>query len=173
VIRTATREARTAARLNARLREIPNLVLMFLEPYDRAREAELTSRGFLARLFLAMGAVGLGLAALGVYSVLAYAVSRRMREFAVRVALGAEPRMLRTLVLHDGLIMLLAGIGAGAFAALVASRLLDAVLVAVLPSDVVSLLASEAVLLVVGLAAALGPARRAARANPLDILRAV
>lgn len=173
LIRTATRDARTAAQLHARLREMPDLALMFLEPYDRAREAELASRGFLAKVFVGMGAVALGLAALGLYGVLAYAVGRRTREFAVRIALGAEPAALLRMVLHDGLVMLLAGIGAGAFAALAASRLLDAVLIAVLPSDVTSLVLCEVVLLVVGLASALGPARRAMRADPMAILRAV
>lgn len=88
----------------------------------------------------------------------------------MRIALGAEPRQLFRMVMHDGFVMLLAGIGVGAFGALTASKLLDAVLTNVLPSDVVSLVACEAVLVVVGLAAALSPARRAVRANPLDIL---
>jgi ABC-type antimicrobial peptide transport system permease subunit len=123
-------------------------------------------------MFVGMGAVALGLAALGLYGVLAYAVTRRMREFAVRIALGAEPRRLLKMVLYDGFVMLLAGIGIGAFAALMASRWLDSVLIAVLPSDVVTLVISEAVLITAGVGAALVPARRASRANPLDILRA-
>jgi putative ABC transport system permease protein len=76
------------------------------------------------------------------------------------------------MVLHDGFVMLLAGIGVGAFGALLASRMLDSVLIAVLPSDVVTLVISEAVLIAAGLAAAFAPARRASRANPMDILRA-
>jgi len=132
----------------------------------------MTSRGFLAKVFVGMGAVALALAGLGLYGVLAYTVGRRMREFAVRLALGCEPRKLRRMVLHDGFVMLLAGIGFGAFFALAASRWLDAVLIAVLPSDVISLVGCELVLFAVGFAAALAPARRAARANPMDILRA-
>jgi hypothetical protein len=77
------------------------------------------------------------------------------------------------MVMHDGAVMLLAGVGVGAFGALMASRLLDSVLTSVLPSDVISLIACEVVLLGAGFAAAFGPARRAVRANPLDILRAV
>jgi ABC-type antimicrobial peptide transport system permease subunit len=173
LIRTTTRDPRTVFRLQSALRSLPGAARTYVRPFDYSREGELASRGFLAKAFVAMGMVALGLAALGLYGVLAYAVSRRMREFAVRVALGAEPRVLLRMVLHDGLVMLLAGIGAGAFVALAAARLLDAVLIAVLPSDVVSLVLSEAVLITVGLAAALVPARRAARANPLEILRAV
>jgi predicted permease len=173
LIRTTTRDPRTVVRLQSALRSLPGASWTGVRPFDYDREGELVSRDFLARVFVAMGVVALGLAALGLYGVLAYAVSRRMREFAVRVALGAEPRALLRMVLHDGLVMLLAGIGAGAFVALAAARLLDAVLIVVLPSDVVSLVLSEAVLITVGLAAAVVPARRAARANPLEILRAV
>jgi len=172
LVRTASADPKIAARLQARLLEIPGNRAMVI-PYDYERQSDLVSRGFLAKVFVGMGSVALGLAVLGLYGVLAYAVSRRMREFAVRVALGASPSMLRTMVLHDGLVMLLAGVGVGAFVALAAARLLDAVLIAVLPSDVVSLLLSEIVLVGVGLAAALAPARRASRASPLDILRAV
>lgn len=173
LIRTTTRDPRTVLRLQSALRSLPGAAWAWVMPFDYEREGELASRGFLAKVFVAMGAVALGLAALGLYGVLAYAVSRRMREFAVRVALGAEPRTLLRTVLHDGLVMLLAGIGIGAFVALATARLLDAVLIAVLPSDVVSLALSEVVLVAAGLAAAVVPARRAARANPLEILRAV
>jgi predicted permease len=173
VIRAATADLRFATRLQTRLRDIPGVGSTWVQPFDWERQTELVSRAFLAKVFVAMGAVALGLAALGLYGVLAYTVNRRMREFAVRIALGAEAHQLRGMVLHDGAVMLLAGTGVGAFVALAASRYLDAVLVSVLPSDVFALVISEAVLLSVGFAAALAPARRAARANPLDIMRAV
>ncbi len=173
LIRSETTDPAIAACIRARLRQDPQVAGYFMIPYDQARQSEIASRAFLARTFVTMGVMALALAALGMYGVLAYAVSRRMREFAVRVALGAEPSALYRMVLHDGTVMVLAGIGVGAFAALAAARYLDAVLYAILPSDVVSLVASEALLLAVGLAAALAPARRAARADPLAILRAI
>ncbi len=172
VIRTASPDPAVVTVVARRFRQLPG-VSAWIWPWDASHRAELASRGFLAKVFVTMGGVALGLAALGLYGVLAYAVSRRMREFAVRVALGAEPRALLKMVLHDGVVMLLAGTGIGAFIALMASRMLDAVLIAVLPSDVVSLVVSEVVLVGVGLAAAAAPARRASRANPMDILRAV
>lgn len=173
LIRLRTPNARFPAQLQARALALGGrLARFYVRPYEEQRTAELISRRFLANVFVTMGAVALALAALGLYGVLAYAVSRRMREFAVRMALGAEPQVLRRMVLHDGAVMILAGTGVGAFGALAASRMLDQVLVSVLPSDVVSLCLSEAVLLTVGFLAALAPARRAARANPLDILRA-
>lgn len=172
LIRLRTDDPRIAATLASRLKNSLDLTA-YVMPYDYDRRAEIVSRAFLAKVFVGMGAVALGLAALGLYGVLAYAVNRRRREFAVRLALGAEPKTLLKMVLHDGAVMLLAGTGVGAFAALAAARYLDSVLVAVLPSDVIALVLSEAVLLTVGFLAATAPARRAAKANPLDILRAV
>jgi len=140
--------------------------------YTEARDREVVSRIFLAKMFVGTGIVGLALAALGLYGVLAYAVTQRMREFGVRLALGAEDRALRRMVLHDGLVMLLAGIGVGAFGAMAAAFLLTTVLVEVYPVDAISLVVAEALLIGVGLAAAMGPARRAMRADPIEILRA-
>jgi len=172
LFRTMTSDARIGSAVMRRLMELPFIMGGNVYPYDFARQSSIRSRGFLAKLFVGMGAVALGLSSLGLYGVLAYSVSRRMREFAVRIALGAEPKRLLKMVLHDGFVMLLAGIGVGAFAALMASRWLDSVLIAVLPSDVVALVISEAVLISAGLAAAFVPARRASKANPMDILRA-
>lgn len=169
LMRAASPDAQIGTAASTRLREIPGILYAAAWPADYTRRSNIASRGFLARVFVAMGVVALALSALGLYGVLAYAVGRRMREFAVRIALGAEPPRLLRMVLHDGFVMLLAGIGLGAFAALAASRLLDSVLISVLPSDVFSLVASEAVLILTGLAAALAPARRAANANPLVI----
>ncbi len=172
LVRLAEPNPRFTVQLLARLRAA-SIRSYWLRNYEVQRTAELLSRRFLANVFVLMGVIALALAALGLYGVLAYTVSRRMREFAVRVALGAEPPVLRRLVLHDGTVMLLAGTGVGAFVALAANRLLDRVLVSILPSDVISLVLAEAVLLAVGFAAALAPARRATRANPIDIMRAV
>jgi ABC-type antimicrobial peptide transport system permease subunit len=173
VIRTVRRDPRILTQMRRQLRSLPSVGFVQVYSYARARDAEIASRAFLADVFVGMGVIALALAALGLFGVLSYAVTQRMREYGVRLALGAEPRGLFRMVLHDAAVMVLAGIGVGAFLALAASRLLDAVLVAVLPSDVVSLVAAEAVLFAAGFLAALGPARRAARSDPLDILRAV
>ncbi|HEY2805503.1 MAG TPA: ABC transporter permease [Gemmatimonadales bacterium] len=171
VFRSASPDASIIGRVTRQLRQLPRTNVMVF-PFDYFHRTEMASRTFLARVFVTMGVVALGLAALGLYGVLAYAVTRRMREFAVRVALGAEPQGLLRMVLRDGFVMILGGIGVGAFAALAASRYLDSVLISVLPSDVVSLVISEVVLISAGLAAAFAPARRASKANPIDILRA-
>jgi hypothetical protein len=173
LVRSATPDPRVAWRLGRALQRVVPRGWIAVSSFTAARDQTIASRSFLAKVFVGMGAVGLALAALGLYGVLGYAVTQRMREFAVRVALGAGERTLFRLVVHDGLVMLLAGIGTGAFGAMAAAFLLNAVLVEVYPVDVVSLVAAEAVLVGTGLAACMGPASRAARADPIEILRAM
>ena len=172
LVRTATRNPATLSRLRRALRTMP-AARASVHPYTWARDATIASFNFLAKVFVGMGAIGLGLAALGLYGVLAYAVSRRMREFGVRIALGAGPGTLFRMVMRDGLVMLLAGTGIGAFGALSAAYLFNAILFGVYPTDAISLVIAEAVLLTVGLAATIAPARHALRASPMAIIRAV
>ena len=139
-----------------------------IESFDNARLA----RDFLAKLFMAFGGIALGLAAVGLYCLLSFTVAERRRELAVRRALGATGETCVRMVLHDAAIMVLAGTGAGAFLAMWLARVLDSMLYSVFYTDVVVLAMTEGLLLTVALVACLVPARRAARADPLEILRA-
>ncbi len=172
LIRTAGRDPSVTMRLWHTLHSLPGVQGSSIEPFTRMRDATLASFNFFARVFVGMGLLGLGLAALGLYGVLRYTVARRLREFAVRIALGAEPRVLFRTVMRDGLVMLLAGTGLGAFVALSAAYLFNSMLIGVYPTDALSLVAAEALLLTVGLAATAAPALRAMRADPAEILRA-
>jgi putative ABC transport system permease protein len=161
-----------AAPLRRKLQALYPMALAELGPSVSYLESAMAARAFLAQLFVTMGLFALVLAAVGLYGVMAYAVTRRLREFAVRVALGAQRRDLLRAVLRDGLVMTLAGTGLGAFVALWTSFLLENVLEDVYPTDAATLVVAEAVLLGVTLAACLSPAFRAARADPIEILRA-
>jgi predicted permease len=145
---------------------------MYVGSYVAWYESELESRRFLAQLFTTMGAFALILAAVGCYGVLAYAVSVRAREFAVRIALGARRPDVLKAVLHDGLVMTLAGTALGAFVALWAGGMLKGFLEDVPPTDALSLVVAEAVLVGVTILGCLAPALRAMRADPIAILRA-
>lgn len=173
-IRTARADPAIAAAVVTKLKGLGPGFTNGVVPYLAWWEAQVRAQGFLARLFAMMGAFALLLAAVGIYGVLAYAVNQRIREFAVRIAVGAERRDVLKLVLHDGMVMILAGTGLGAFVAFWATGLLTTYLEDqhVLPTDVVTLIAVEAVLIAVGTAATLAPALRAMRADPIEILRA-
>ena len=137
-------------------------------------ESIVASRRLIAIMFSMIGLFALALTAIGVYGILSYTVSQRMREFAMRIALGAQNGDLFEIVWHDALVMVLAGTGIGAFGALAFGPLLGEYwLNHVLPTDVWSLIGAEAVLLLVGLAACIGPVRRAMRADPVELMRAL
>ncbi|MFI5281399.1 MAG: ABC transporter permease, partial [Gemmatimonadales bacterium] len=134
LVRAASRDPRTLVLLRRALLRMQGATAVSVQPYTWVRDMDIASFNFLAKVFVAMGAIGLGLAALGLYGVMAYTVSRRMREFGVRIALGAEPRTLFRMVMRDGLVMLLAGTGIGAFGALAAAYLFNSVLIGVYPT---------------------------------------
>ncbi|HEX5178041.1 MAG TPA: FtsX-like permease family protein [Gemmatimonadaceae bacterium] len=139
----------------------------WLDRYDRITAAD----RFIALVFAVYGLSALVLSTVGLYTVLAYSVGRRRHEFGVRIALGARPGDLRRMVIREAVIMGLAGIGSGALVALWASRLLDSALYGIPHLDAVSLVGAEALLLGLMLVACLAPAERAARAEPLEVLR--
>ncbi|MDQ6829626.1 MAG: ABC transporter permease [Gemmatimonadota bacterium] len=120
----------------------------------------------------AFASLALLLAALGVYSVLAYSVSARAREFGIRAALGARRGSVLALVLRQGMTMALAGTAIGVIVAATATRSIAALLVGVAPHDPATFVAMPLILLVVTCLACLIPARRATKMEPLDALRA-
>jgi predicted permease len=140
--------------------------------FSADRDRTLRFGGFMAGLFATLGAAALALAAAGLFAVLSYAVNQRMREFGVRVALGAQRRDVLALVFRDGAEMALAGTGLGALGGFVVGTLMANALYRVEPTDVVSLLVAEAVLLLVTLGGCLAPALHATRADPIEALRA-
>ena len=143
-----------------------------VQPWLAGFEGALTLVGFMASLFGAFGLFGLALCAVGLYGVLAYTVSRRLREFAVRVALGARRRDVARIVVHDAAVTALAGVGIGAFVALRVSRTIADAMSGLPYATVVALVGAEAVLFAAATLAALGPVRQATTANPVEILRA-
>jgi ABC-type antimicrobial peptide transport system permease subunit len=110
-------------------------------------------------------------ATMGLYAVMAYAVTERSREFALRMAVGAKRAQIVNLVVKGGLETVAAGLligGAGAFFAI---RLLRSMLFGVAPFDPISFIAAALVLVMTVLLAGLAPAGRAASIQPMEALR--
>ncbi|MEO8658304.1 MAG: ABC transporter permease [Bryobacteraceae bacterium] len=125
-----------------------------------------------AALLGGLGMLGLVLASIGLYGVLAYAVSRRIREIGVRIALGASPTQVLRVVLGQSMMLVGIGVAIGLALSLVATRPLASFLSSrVSVSDPTTLAAVAGVLLLTGLAAAFVPARRSLRVDPMAALR--
>ncbi len=117
------------------------------------------------------GAMALTLAIVGVYGVLAYAVAQRRREVGIRLALGAEPGMVKALFVRRALVLACCGGVIGLFSAAALSRWMSSVLFGVTPLDPVTYGASAAIILAAAITASYIPARRAASVDPNETLR--
>ncbi len=135
-------------------------------------DRSLSQRRLAMRLLSLFAAAAVLLAAIGLYGVLAAAVTQRVREFGVRIAMGATAWDLVTLVLRGGLGLSVAGLAAGLLAAPVGARLLTKMLYGVQPIDPLTYTGVGFVVLVVSLLACLIPAWRAGRTDPASALRA-
>jgi predicted lysophospholipase L1 biosynthesis ABC-type transport system permease subunit len=149
----------------------PNMQLFaHLAPAEIYARAAWQSR-FVTQLAVAFALLAVALALAGIYAVNAFFVERRLAEFGLRAALGASAQNLLRLVLGDSLRLTLAGLAAGTVLAFAASRSLAALLYATPAFDVLAYLAAALAMTLACLAAALIPARRAARVDPLVALR--
>jgi predicted permease len=172
VVRSATPPATELQAVHAALRRVePNAGLEVATLYSSIGLAFFPSQVG-AALLGGIGVLGLMLATIGLYGVMVYSVSRRTREIGVRLALGADRRDIAFMVLASAAKLILIGSAAGLFCAFFLVKPLAMFLVPGLrPSDPVSFLAVAALLAITGLAAAWGPARRAAAVDPMTSLR--
>ena len=134
-------------------------------------DRSLAQRRLTTILLVGFGAVALVLAAVGIYGVVAYSVSQRMREFGIRVALGATRREVTRLVVGQGTSMALAGALVGLTIAILGARIMSSLVYGVVPRDVVSMAAASTLLMAVAALASYIPSRRAAGVDPGMALR--
>ena len=127
---------------------------------------------FRARLATGFAVLALALAAFGIYALLSYSVAGRTRDFATRLALGADPAMVRRGVLIEGLSLAAVGLAAGLLTVFALGRLVGTLLYQTSPTDPVVLVAMSAAMLVTSALACYLPARRAMRIDPMQALRA-
>ena len=125
-----------------------------------------------AQVIGAFGALGLLLAAVGLYGVVAFSVTQRLQEFAIRTALGATASGIVRLAVGRGMILTGIGLTLGALAAAGVTPFAAGFLVDVNPTDSVVFGVTGLLLAAVALAACLVPSRRAAKADPLAVLNA-
>jgi predicted permease len=126
---------------------------------------------FLTLLLVLFSSVALIIATVGIYGVISFSVARRSKEFALRMALGAQQRDVLGLVMKQGALLTLVGVAAGVFGAFALTRLMASLLFGVRPTDAVTFISVSALLAVVALCASFIPAQRATRVDPMQALR--
>ncbi len=171
-LRTAADPPLIIAAVRQAAREIDdNLPLYNIKTLAAQVDGSLAQERLISALSSFFGLLSLLLAAIGLYGILAFSVSRRTREIGIRISLGAQPGAVLRMVLRQGLILTLLGVGFGLAASLGATRLLESQLFGVTPTDPVTFVVAPILLLAVALLAGLVPARRATNVDPLIAIR--
>jgi predicted permease len=171
-LRTQSNPAAVASELKYAVQQLdPNLPVYDVSTMDQRLAKSVGTRKFDTLMLGIFAAVALIVAAVGVYGVVSYAVSQRIHEFGIRIALGATPSDVLRLVLGQGLRLALMGVLIGVLGALALTRLLAGMLFEIKPSDPFTLASVAVLLSAVALLACYIPARRATRVDPMFALR--
>ena len=163
--------------LVAAIREIvraadPEQPITGVRSMDDVLAGETAARRTQLQVLGVLAAVAVLLAGVGIYGLLAYTVSQRSREIAVRLALGADPAHVRRLILADGMRLAALGIVPGVLGGYAAARGMSALLFGIAPGDPSTFAAAVGLTLAMALAGTVVPAIRAARVTPMAVLRA-
>jgi putative ABC transport system permease protein len=172
VLRTTGDPALLADTVRAEVRRIDtNMPLNDMRTMSTLRSEALSTRRFILLIVAAFGMLALGLAAIGVYGVMSLIVNERTREVGVRLALGAEPSQLLTMVVGQATKLAAIGVTIGVAVALALAPLLDSQLYGVASIDPLTFVSVPIALLLIAALAAAVPARNAMRIDPLSALR--
>ena len=134
---------------------------------DRA----LVLENLLAKISGFFGSLALLLAAIGLYGVMSYAVARRTKEIAIRMALGAQPVNVRWMVMRETLVLVVIGVFIGVPSALVTSRFISSLLFGLSPTSAITLLLATLLMIAISSLAGYLPARRASQVDPMVALK--
>ena len=172
VVRTKSDPLSLAGELRQQIHSVdPDQAASNIASMDRVLADSMGSRRFSAALLGSLAALGLLLASVGVYGVVSYGVSQRTREIGIRMALGAAQGDVLSLVIGQGMKLLLMGGTAGVVAAWLLTRLMSGLLFGVSASDPATFASIVLLLAAVAFLACYFPARRAARVDPMVALR--
>jgi predicted permease len=166
-----------AASLNTEIREavwsVNKDVPIALERTMQDLYAGSLARTSFALVMLAIaGSMALALGIIGIYGVISYVVAQRAREIGIRMALGAQPREVRTMFLRQGLALSSVGLAIGLVAALALTRFMSSLLFGIESTDVATYVAALGVILAAAALASYLPARRASAIDPVETLKA-
>ena len=168
----SARANQLAPEVRAIIRElIPESPMYRVFTMERLAANTMASLSFTMLMLGIAAALALILCAVGIYGVLSYVVTQRTREIAVRMALGAEARSLRRMLVLQGGRLALIGIAIGVLIAFGVTRFLESLLFGVQPIDMLTFVGMSSVMLAIALLAIYVPARRASAVDPMQSLR--
>lgn len=172
MIRTAETPEAIVPTLRRVARQIdPDVPLGDIRTQEQQIDAAMRQERVFVTLTSGFGLLALALAAVGIYGIMAYSVAQRTNEIGVRLAVGAQPWQVRTLILKESTWLTAAGLVAGTVAALMLCRLVKSMLFGIRPDDPATIAGGILLLLGVALASSWIPARRAAGLDPMEALR--
>ena len=172
VVRTTAAPLAASSAIRTAIRAVdPELPVPAFRTMDEIVAESVANRRFQLTLVLLFGLTALLLAGLGIYGVVSYSVAQRTNELGIRMALGAPLSGIRSLVLRQSLPPVALGLAAGVLSSLALGRLLNSLLFGVGAGDPLTIAAVAVLLIVVAIAAAYIPARRATRVDPITALR--
>jgi putative ABC transport system permease protein len=148
-----------------------NQAVTHIETLEQIKSQSVAPARLRTGLLAIFAGIALLLAAVGIYGVVSYSVAQRVREMAIRLALGASSRSLLKLVIEKTMLLVLVGLALGGGAALAVTRVLASLLYDTSPTDRVTWVAAGALLAAVALLACYFPARRVTKVDPLAVLR--
>ena len=171
-IRTAADPTRIIAAVQQAVREVEaNLPLFNVKTLATQVDESLVQERLIGTVSSFFGLLSLLLAAIGLYGVMAYSVSQRTHEIGVRMALGAQRGDVLSMVLTQGMKLVLLGVGLGLAVSLAGTRIIASQLFGITPTDLVTFVGVPFLLLIVAVLACFLPAQRATRVDPLVALR--
>jgi predicted permease len=172
VIRTSGPTANLTGQIRAAVAGVdPKLPVAHFRTVDQLLNVHTGGQRYLAALFSILAGLALLLAAIGLYGLISQSMSQRKHELGIRLALGATVRQTIAGVMRPGILLAVAGIGAGLGLSLIAVRFLRSMLWGVRETDPVTFAATAGILLLVAALASLMPALRILRMDPAETLR--
>ncbi len=172
IVRTQTSPEALVVAVRRQVREVdPSQPIHNVRSLEQIRSESIAPERFILALVGSFAAMALVLTMVGIYGLMSYSVTQRTREIGIRMALGAQSRDVRRLVVRQGLSLALAGVAIGLVAAFALTRVMKALLFEVSSTDPITFALITLLLTVVALLACWIPARRATKVDPMVALR--
>jgi len=172
VVRSSSQPAGVVSAVTGAVHQVdPEIPIVDVLTMEDLISNSLSQQHMTMLLLAAFAGLALVLASVGIYSVLSYAVRRRLREIGIRMALGAQARDVLRMILGYGAKLAAIGVGIGALSAFGLTRLMTSQLFGITATDPVTFATVALLLVLIALAACYLPARRATKVDPMVALR--